>query len=249
MYHKIKRNTTFINMTFTTPSMLNDEGCLLLSHGSFSAGLEAFKKALVAFKRQIQQGGSTEDSTQSQTNLSPEQSNGTCRYGGDFFAGSILAAASTQYQAERFWIYCRPLLMQGSGVADALSVSFNVALASHLLGVQQMLEGDSDAAKHSFSVAMNMYNFILRQINSDQTLLVNSHELLYAAIFNNLAHVHAALGEDAHAVTYAQQLLKVLFYFVDSGILEETEEISTHNSFMENAFLLTLKFSVPAAAA
>jgi hypothetical protein len=40
--------------------------------------------------------------------------------------------------------------------SSAFTISFNVALASHLHGVEQALKGDNVLASHSFMVAMKM---------------------------------------------------------------------------------------------
>ena len=138
-----------------------------------------------------------------------------------------------------------------SGASDVFTVSFNVALAAHLQGIQDSIDGDMDAAQQSFVIAFKMYNLTLQQSSQgNEDPPVNTrNDLIFAAIFNNLAHVYAALDEDDYSVAAANQLLKALFFLVDSGRITSSQEVETHDAFMKNACLLTMDTRAIAAAA
>ncbi len=252
-------------MTTISSKQLNDEGCSLLSRGSFSEGLEVFQKALVALKREIHEGNhlceSRKDTKQSLNNLEQAHCNGPHCFSGDFVAATLPAAGTFHHHSDPFWIYARPLFMpewvassdnvQTFLVSASFTVCFNIALTSHLQGMEQWFEGDSDAADHSLWVAKKMYNLTLGQLrNEDEEFLTYiRNDFLVAVIVNNLIHVHATLREDAPAMFYSEQLLTILFYFAITGVLAKVGAMSAHDSFMENATLLTMKSIAVAAAA
>jgi hypothetical protein len=61
------------------------------------------------------------------------------------------------------------------------------------------MEGHACAASHSFIVATKMYKLTLYKCHANQqndgAILNTLNNHVYAAIFSNLAHVHAMLGE------------------------------------------------------
>lgn len=246
-------------MNLTTAMALNDQGCFLLSQSCVSEALEVFKRALSALKKETQ--GRPTDSLLSNPplkNLYHEDGTASC----DFTCSLIVVPSSFQkQQQERYKIYSRPLSIQAvpstsssfvrCTASDAFTISYNVALASHLQGVEQAMEGECDAASHSLLVAQKLYNLTLQQANYKQDCGIantrNDH--IFAAIFNNLAHVHAMLGEGSHCLAYAQQLIKTLFYLLESGRVSSPQEVSAHKMFLENAHCLLMAPNVSAAAA
>lgn len=250
-------------MTALGSMTLNDRGCFLLSQGCVSEGLEMFKKALSALKSEVQDH-------EDDLNLSFEKPQKAiyrdCEATADDFCCWLVPVAapiSSKNRQEPFWIYSCPLCIQGQGVpdgtaaavrsfaSDAFTVSLNVALASHLRAVEQVMDGDCDEASHSFLVAMKMYNLTLRQANNvDAAMFFNSrNDHVYAAIFNNLTHVHAMLGEPSHSLAHAEQLLGTLFYLLDSGRVVSAREAKAHSLFLQNAHFLLMAPSSSAAAA
>jgi hypothetical protein len=189
-----------------------------------------------------------------------QEQEATARTIGECISGLIPTPNASKREHERFWIFSRPLSIhmatEGSGLAmwsnsDAFTISFNVALGSHLNGVEQALEGNNDLASRSFMAAMKMYNLTLTQANYRRSGVIfntlNDH--LYAAIFSNLAHVHAMLGETSHSTVFAEQLLKTLFYLMGSGRVNTVPEATTHKLLLENAHcLLTAPLNSAAAA-
>jgi hypothetical protein len=253
-------------MTSVSFIELNESACLLLSQGSVSKGLDLFKKALSALKIEIQ-GQSTDltllPSEASLKLLYQEEQQATVGTVGGCFCCLLPATKASKKEHERFWIYSRPLSMQRvtdcseclmwRNHFDVLTISFNVALASHLQGLEQELGGDSNAANHSFKVAMKMYTLTLCQCQASyQKHGVIFNKLIdhvYAAILSNLAHVYVMLGEMSQCTAYAEQLLKALFYLMDSGRVTTTREATTHNLLLENAHCLLMASSNSAAAA
>jgi hypothetical protein len=238
-------------MNTVSSTELNQRGCFLLSQGSVSEGLKVFKKALSVLKREI-------DETPQEPFY--EVHKPTAGTTGAYICWLVPAPKASNKGHERFWIFSRPLSMHtvtnSSGeemwsTSDAFTISFNVALASHLHGVEQALEGDNDRASHSFMVAMKMYNLTLSQANDTRTgAIFNAlSDHLYAAIFSNLAHVYAMLGETSYSSAFAGQLLKTLFYLAGSGRVTTVEEVTTHKLLLENAHCLLMAPSTSAAAA
>jgi hypothetical protein len=223
-------------------SALNDHGCFLLANGSISQSLEFLKQALSTLKQEVQDGrqvGCSARRPQHKTLSLPSSSSLSC----------------VRRHQERFQIYSRPLLMGESvvrsSVSDAFTITFNVALAAHLQGIESSLDGDMDAAHRFFTTALKMYYLTLRQNNdgNDCAPLNSRNDLIFAAIFNNLAHVHAALGENDYSLAAAEQLLKALFFLVDSGRIVSSEEMQAHSFLMKNASMLVMPTSSTAAAA
>jgi hypothetical protein len=256
---------TFFPHTMTTINSmeLNERACFLLSQGSVSEGLHLFKLALSALKNEIKELSTDLNLSDAHTRPLYQEHDGTAGTTGAFFGWLLPAPEACKGECERFWIYSQPLSMQRitnssacdkwSNHSDAFTVSFNVALASHLQGMEQEVGGDSNAASHSFMVAMNMYYLTLRQCQTNHTRnraifnTLNDH--VYAAIFSNLAHVHVMLGEPYRSTAVAEQLLKTLFYLVDSGRMTSVREVSIHQLLLENAYCLLIASSNSAAAA
>jgi hypothetical protein len=249
-------------MTTVSSMALNERGRSLLLEGSVSEGLELFKEALSVLKNEIMHR-STEVYISDAPQKPLYQHEATAGTTGAFLD---LLPASEVYMKEhkRFWIYALPLSIQRlrnglrcdtwSNDLDAFTISFNVALASHLQGVEQEMGGYNDAARHSFMVAMKMYSLTLCQCqaiykSSGVTISNTMNDHVYAAIFNNLVHVHAMLGERHQSMVYAEELLKTLFYLVDSGRVTTVREATTHKLLLENAHCLLMKSSNSAAAA
>jgi hypothetical protein len=240
-------------MTAGSSMLLNERACLLLSQGSVSEGLALFKKALSVLKNEIEDRSSDLLHSDATQNALYKEHNAT--------AGTT--GASYFWEHERFWVYSRPLSMQretnGSACvmwnyhSDAFTLTFNVALASHLKGIEQEMGGHYDAASHFFMVAMKMYNLTLCQCqtNYEENGVISNtlNDHIYAAIFNNLAHVEAMLGEISHSTAFAEQLLTTLFYLVDSGRVRTVRETMTHKLLLENAHCLLMASSNCAAAA
>jgi hypothetical protein len=171
--------------------------------------------------------------------------------------------ASCFWEHERFLVYSCPLSMQretnGSSCvmwnyhSDAFTLSFNVALATHLQGIEQEMGGHYDAANHSFMVAMKMYNLTLCQCQTNYEknggILNTLNDHVYAAIFSNLAHMHAMLGEISHSTAFTEQLLTTLFYLVDSGRVRTVRETMNHKLLLENAHYVLMASSNSEAAA
>jgi hypothetical protein len=239
---------------------LNERGCFLLSQGRLSEGLEAFKKALAVLKREIYERSTDLLLSDTSQKSFHQEHEATARTTGQCISGLIPTPNASTREHERFWIFSRPLSMQvateGSVLAlcsnsDAFTISFNVALGSHLHGVEQAMEGDNDRASHSFMVAMKMYNLTLSQAKYKRSgvILNTLNDHLYAAIFNNLAHVHAMLGETSHSTVFAEQLLKTLFYLIGSGRVNTVQEATTHKLLLKNAHCLLMAPLNSAAAA
>lgn len=233
---------------------LNDRGCLLLTAGDVSGGLEAFKAALPELKREIQ-AHSTILLPASSSKTSLYQDRETHNGSADFCACPILDPLTLSRRETNFRLYTNPLPIQlgmRNGASDAFTVTFNVALATHMQGIEHFLRKDSDAANHSFLVSSMMYRLTLHQSNcveSDALIVNTRNDHVYAAIFNNLAHVYAMLGNVHDSQTYADQLLKTLFYLVDSGRVISPQEMATHKAFMKNGHDLTMASLTPAKAA
>jgi tetratricopeptide (TPR) repeat protein len=237
-------------MCIVTSMDLNERGCSLLSQGRVSEGLQVFKKALFMLKKETH-------SAQMKPLVRGHQS--TVAWTGAWFCWLIPTPIPSKGH-ERFWIFSRPLSMQratdDSGYvffsnSDAFTISFNAALASHLQGVEQEFEGDYDLARHSFLVAVKMYNVTLCQANSKKSGVIFStlSDHLYAVIFSNLAHVYAMLGKTKNSLAFAEQLLKILFYLVCCGRVPTRKMASTHKLLLENAHCLLMSPSNSAAAA
>jgi hypothetical protein len=251
--------TSFAMNTFTSIE-LNQRGCFFLSQGSVAEGLKEFKKALSVLKKELNDQSKDVLHLHSAPKPLYHEHEVTAGTSGDWFCWLIPAPEVSKQERERFWIFSRPLSMQrvveGSGHilcsnADVFTISFNVALASHLQGVEQELEGDYDQAIDSFIVAVKMYQLTLSQANYERngsTINILSGEL-YAAIFNNLAHVHAMSSESIHSTAFAEQLLQTLFYLVLSGHVTTVHEVTTHKMLLENAHCLLMSPSNSAAAA
>jgi hypothetical protein len=250
-------------MTTISSFELNERACFLLSQGSVSEGLALFKKALSALKREIKDRAM--DLPVADTPQKPlcENKEATAGPTGACFCWLIPAPMACKEELSRFWIYSRPLSMQRvtngsacvmwSNHSNAFTISFNVGLASHLRGVEQAMEGDNGAATHSFQVAMKLYKLALCQCQEnyqDSSASFNTlNDHVYAAIFSNLAHVHAMLGEIRESTAFANQLLKTLFYLVDSGRVSTVLEATTHKLLLENAHCILMASSNSAAAA
>jgi hypothetical protein len=251
-------------MTTVSSMALNDRACFLLSQGYVSEGLELFKKALSVLKNEIrdQSTGSLNSVAQQKPQYQEREAAAVTNDAG-LFGWLTPAPKACTKEHGRFWIFSHPLSMQRvkhgsacamwSNHADVFTISFNVALASHLQGCEQEVKGDHDAACHSFIVAIKMYNLTLYQcqaedkINMAMVNTLNGH--VYAAIFNNLAHIHAMLGKRRQSTAYAEQLLKTLVYLVDSGRVTTFREATTHKLLLENAQCLLMTSSISAAAA
>jgi hypothetical protein len=262
----IYHNVLFLCRTMNTVSSmeLNERGCLLLSQGNVSEGLEVFKKALSVLRKEINDRSRGQLLSVSARKPLYKQHVATAGTTGACLCWCIPFSKASEKEYELFWIFTRPLTMQmqanDSGRAtwsksDAFTISFNVALASHLQGVEQALDGDYNLASHSFVVAMKMYELTLSQAKNGAIFNTLNHHFntlndhLYAAIFSNLSHVHAMLGETSHSVAFAEQLLKTLFYLVDSGRVTTVQEATTHKLLLENAYCLLMAPSNSAAAA
>jgi tetratricopeptide (TPR) repeat protein len=238
---------------------LNQRGCFLLSQGSVSEGLIEFKKALFVLKNEIDQAMDLLPSHSPPLSLYREHE-ATAGKIKDWSGWLIPAPKVSKQDHERFWIFSCPLAMpiveQAAGNvmrsnSDVFTISFNVAVASHLLGVEQEFQGEYDKAIDAFLVAMKMYHLTLR-LPSDTNFGVTSNlpsDELYAAIFNNLTHVHSMIGESIHSKAFAEQLLKHLFYLVDSGRVRSVQDIATHEVLFENVHCVLLSPSNSAAAA
>jgi hypothetical protein len=235
--------------------------------GSMTEGLELFKKALSVLKNEIKDRLTDLNKSDLHMSDAPQKP----RYQHEEIDGIngacfCLLPTPEAYVKEhkRFWIFSCPLSMQkgtnGSSSAnrwsndsDAFTLSFNVALASHLQGIEQEMRDDYAAATHSFTVAMKMYTLSLCQgqaiYKSNGVIFHTLNDHVYAAIFNNLAHVHAMLGEKRQSLAYAEQLLKTLFYLVDSGRVTTVREATTHKLLLENAQCLLMTSFISAAAA
>jgi hypothetical protein len=252
-------------MTSVSSVELNERACFLLSQGRVSEGLELFKKALSILKKEIKNGSMSTVMFHSNTprNSNYQEHETTAGIAEACLCCLVPVPKACKKELERFWIYSRPLSMLRvtngstyslwSNHSDALTISFNVALASHLRGVEQVMGGDLDAASHSFIVAMRMYKLALCQCqassNKTGAILNTLNDLVYAAIFNNLAHVHVMLGDSSQSTVFAEQLLKTLFYLVDSRLVTTIREVTTHKLLFENAYCLLMASFNSAAAA
>jgi hypothetical protein len=244
-------------MTTVSSMALNERGCSLLLQGSVSEGLESFKKALSVLKNEIKDR--LTDLHLSDAPRKPlYQHESTAGTTGRCFC-LLPTPVAYKKENERFWIFTCPLsiprVTNGSACAlwsndsDVFTISFNVALGSHLQGVEQEMRRDYAAASHSFIVAMKMYNLSLSQCKSNGTIFSALNDHIYAAIFNNLCHVHVMLGERRQSTAYAEELLKIWFYLVDSGHATNEREAATHQLLLENACCLLMTSSNSAAAA
>jgi hypothetical protein len=250
-------------MTTVSSKELNERACFLLSQGSVSEGLELFKKALTVRKTEIKDRPTNlrlSDTAQKPLSQEPDTTAGMT---GEHSCGFLPAHITCTTEHERFWIYSHPLSMQRVPQSlacamlnenlDVFTLFFNVALASHLQGVEEERGGRYDAAHHSFSVAMKMYNLTLCQFHGSYSIngailnTLNGHA--YAAILGNLAHVHAMLGEMSQSVRFADHLLTTLFYLMDSGRVTTAREVLTHKLLLENTHCLLMASSNSAAAA
>jgi hypothetical protein len=247
-------------MTKVSSMDRNERGCFLLSEGKFSEGLVEFKKALSALKSEIKEWSRDLHPTDNPRKPLCQELEVTPRTTGEYFSLLIPTTKAYKEEYESFWIFSHPLAMErvtgGSELgmycnSDAFTISFNVALASHLHGVEQALEGSNDHARHSFMVAMKMYNLTLCQANYNrhggEFNTLNGH--LIAAIFSNLSHVHVMLGETIHSTLFAEQLLKTLFYLVVSGRVISPQDAATHKLLLENAYCRLMAPLNSAAAA
>ena len=231
---------------------LNDHGCFLLSNGCIPQGLTFLKQALTTLRHELQD--EPEQVAVCNVHLPQHKLVGTPIAATDFLPSTI---SCFHVQQERFWIYSRPLLVgecpERTSASDTFTVSFNVALGAHLHGTQYSIAGDMDEAYQSFVVALKMYNLTLQQATCSAEecgpCLNNRKDLIFAAIFNNLAHVYAALGQNDYAKAAAEQLMRALFFLVDSGRLSSLQEMQAHDSLLKNACLLTMKTQVTATAA
>jgi hypothetical protein len=247
-------------MTPVSSMALNERACSLLSQGNASDGLELFKKALSVLKNEItlrSTGLLLSDEPQNSSYQEQEATDGVAEA---CFYRLLPAPKACKNESQRFWMYSHPLSMQRATIGSAcamwsihsnvFTLSFNVALASHLQGVEQEMGGDNDAARHSYLVAVRMYNLTLCQCqaiykkNGAILNILNDH--MCVAIFNNLVHVHAMSYQ---STAYAELLLKTLFYLVDSGRVTTVREAANHQMLLENACCLLMTSSNSAAAA
>ncbi|KAG7371390.1 hypothetical protein IV203_019960 [Nitzschia inconspicua] len=123
------------------------------------------------------------------------------------------------------WIYNQPLwiLCGEDDVSNShvFAVTFNLALAYHLLATEFENYGVEKDVKQYYFTARNLYQLPLKMIQEDYkngNSMMDGDLFLLAAILNNASHVHTFLEEDECALVYRHQLVKVLFYFVDAGI-------------------------------
>ncbi len=111
-------------------------------------------------------------------------------------------------------IFIRPLMMRmehedASFYVSSMIVLFNLALASHVMGIQLLGRADRKGTAGVFRQANSLYRLTL-QLNRAQEGDRRRSPLMYTIILNNLSHTHRVLGEPNETLECDRSLLTAL---------------------------------------
>jgi hypothetical protein len=161
----------------------------------------------------------------------------------------------------RFSIYCRPIILSQVKAAvgnRAIIVTFNLALALHIQGIEYSNCGKFQEARHSYLMAKRMYELTFKHIDPSTGISesfpanIAIKEVVVAAMYNNMAHIQTSLGHHNYHL-YEEELVKVIFYLADKDRMRNKEwspsQQQLFGSFLDNVFHLVIKPSIVAAAA
>ncbi len=120
-----------------------------------------------------------------------------------------IPASSSMYT-----IFIRPLMMlmeheDASLYVSSMIVMFNLALASHIMGIQLLGSNDRKGAADAIRQANRLYRLTLQVYRSQEGDRRRS-PLMYPIILNNLSHTHRVLGEPSEALECDRALLTAL---------------------------------------
>eukprot|EP00539_Tryblionella_compressa_P008795 CAMPEP_0178797146 /NCGR_PEP_ID=MMETSP0745-20121128/11055_1 /TAXON_ID=913974 /ORGANISM="Nitzschia punctata, Strain CCMP561" /LENGTH=287 /DNA_ID=CAMNT_0020455689 /DNA_START=11 /DNA_END=874 /DNA_ORIENTATION=- len=194
------------------------------------------------------------------------------------------ADASSFHNHRHCMVYSRPIFIhqEQANLADvsrddslagkAAAITFNLAIAYHLRAFELLSSSRSsddnkeaspdainDVVGRAFSVSRAMYELTLRQIQSaPRTSKLHRDGIVYAALLNNLSHVHETLAsgiknnqdQQAKCGFFEDELLKTVLFFVHSGGQVLTQlQLEQFQIFLQNVFHRVLQTPAMAPAA
>ncbi|KAG7371494.1 hypothetical protein IV203_020064 [Nitzschia inconspicua] len=211
---------------------INNEACSLLDSAEYGTAVGLFKEALTVLQTEISGSDSNIELFSERTKLCvPRIQNSSTSF---YF----------HQQTEHFgpWIYAQPLRISPdeSDVSNShvFAVTFNMALACHLLATEFEDDSVGNDARQYFIKAKKLYQLPLKLIQestSNFTSLMEEDLFLFAAVLNNISHVHSSLEEIECMMVYRHQLVKTLFFFIDAGV------ISHDRTFAFDCFLVNVQ--------
>ncbi|KAG7343785.1 hypothetical protein IV203_021793 [Nitzschia inconspicua] len=235
---------------------LNNEACDLLECLEYRTAVGLLKEALTELKKDISR------TAMGHVFVSAERikrSDPRIQSSGKIF---FFHQTNNQFQIRSMnagqWIYNQPLwILPGeSDVSNSLvfAITFNLALACHLLATEFENCGVDKDARQYYYMARNLYQLPLKMIQEDyknDNSVMDRDLFLFAAILNNASHVHSFLEEEECALVYRHQLVKALFFFVDAGMTFATtshDGTGTLDYFFENVKDLVCRIDIAPAA-
>mmetsp|Transcript_18382 Transcript_18382/g.29628 ORF Transcript_18382/g.29628 Transcript_18382/m.29628 type:complete len:242 (-) Transcript_18382:579-1304(-) len=236
----------------TSPSVLkNNEACKLLEEGHHMEAYALFEVATMELRHSIGMGAPA-----------PQPRDLRCKSSHLSSDSKTTASDFLPLPSFNLKVYCRPVKLRVGGENTpeetvAFALTFNLALALHVRAIE--LANNGEKVLKPFNDAEALYKLSLRQatINLDAThgdlglsFTEDRNGYVYAAIFNNLAHIHKALGKDLEAVASGIDLMNTLFWVVTRRPCPMRDgESKLFDAFMKNASQLTMASTFPAAAA
>ncbi|KAL3903145.1 MAG: hypothetical protein SGARI_005510 [Bacillariaceae sp.] len=160
-----------------------------------------------------------------------------------------LVQLAAQRQRQSYWMYDDSLQDE---TFWAFVLTFNVALACHMLAIEIEHLGSTGDSQQAFQMAKQLYALPIKLVQTSRDELCHDDfdPFVFAGILNNISHAHTCLREEQPAFAYRMQLVKTLFSYSDRQINNNTEEASEcFQFFMENLDDLVLDPVTSAAAA
>jgi hypothetical protein len=228
-------------------SALNNRACELFHRKEYNAAFSVFKEAMESLKNDVDMAASGISNASITAMSSLPYTN----------AGLFLL----HQQADKprpHWLYSQPLWIPYQTDSNlnyaAFAITFNLALTCHLRAITFESINQLEDSHTSYQMAKKLYQLpiqVLKDYTAGRIGTSDQEYLVLVGIFNNVAHVHCALGEDETSSLYRQQLVRTVFFLVDNRSslgLSPDLRIFAFERFLDNVHDLVCNIeSAPAA--